>query len=174
MRRRFCAGVTWAQDHSSYNVSVSHRFPSRRCLSYADISMAVLECQTTIQLATMTYTFCRCRLSRGSRYVFILYLLRSPAHDGQWWSTNQTYPHHSLTCNVIDNSQMIIMGGTFPNASSTQCDAQVNYGMHNLNLGKQNEEDAMWYYFLPNVTSYQVPPEITKAVGGGYVSLRRR
>jgi hypothetical protein len=56
------------------------------------------------------------------------------------------------------------MGGTFPN--STQCDNPQQFGFHNLDLGKQNSQDALWYQFRPNITTYQVPTDIISVVGG--------
>ncbi|KAI5928639.1 hypothetical protein F4810DRAFT_717191 [Camillea tinctor] len=80
-------------------------------------------------------------------------------------NTNQ-YPHNTLTCNVIDNAQMIVMGGTFP-LDDTTCDVPQQWGSHNLDLGKQNPQGAQWYLYQPNVTSYVVPEEIIDAIGGG-------
>ena len=56
------------------------------------------------------------------------------------------------------------MGGTFPN--STGCDDPTHFGFHSLDLGKQNPQNAMWYIFRSNITTYQVPSEIISVVGG--------
>jgi hypothetical protein len=74
-------------------------------------------------------------------------------------------PHHSLTCDVVANSQMIIMGGTFPN-HTTECDVPTIYGQHGLDLGKTNKEKAKWARFDPNVTMYKIPDEIVTVIGG--------
>lgn len=74
------------------------------------------------------------------------------------------YPHHSLTCNVIDNAQMIVVGGTFP--TSDRCDVQEQYGLHNMDLGQQNGENAIWRIFDANLTKYAVPAPIINAIGG--------
>jgi hypothetical protein len=74
-------------------------------------------------------------------------------------------PHHSLTCNVIDNAQMLIIGGTFP--ATDACDAPDVWGTHNLDLGQNNPEHAKWNLFNPSLTSYNVPSEIISVVGGG-------
>ncbi|KAL2181622.1 uncharacterized protein P884DRAFT_266054 [Thermothelomyces heterothallicus CBS 202.75] len=37
-----------------------------------------------------------------------------------------SYPNHSLTCNVVDNAQMIVLGGIFPTMDS--CDNQGSVG----------------------------------------------
>ena len=73
-------------------------------------------------------------------------------------------PHGSLTCNVIKNSQMLVMGGNFTNA--IDCDVPSIQGQHNLNLGQDDLTDAKWYEYLPNVTQYLVPPAILEVVGG--------
>ena len=56
------------------------------------------------------------------------------------------------------------MGGTFPNSS--QCDDPSQFGFHNLDLGKQNPQNALWYQFRTNITTYQVPTDIISVVGG--------
>lgn len=74
-------------------------------------------------------------------------------------------PKNSMSCNVVDMSQMIIMGGTYPN--QTICDLPAVQGQHNLNLGKDNAQNTQWHAFEPNVTSYKVPSEVIATVGGG-------
>lgn len=103
---------------------------------------------------------------------FLFPLLQSVESDAsrltllQWYPTEAgtAYPHHSLSCNVIDSAQMIVMGGTFPN--STACDVTANYGMHNMDFGKQNPSNSKWALFRPNITTYKVPSEIVAAIGG--------
>ncbi|KAI9698644.1 MAG: hypothetical protein M1836_003753 [Candelina mexicana] len=134
-RARFCAGATWAEDKSSYNI-------------YLYGGMGV----SASNLA-------------GFDDVYILTL---PSFTWiKWFPTDSGpgNPHHTLTCNVINNAQMLIMGGTFP--LTDQCDAQAVYGQHNLNLGKDNSENAKWALFNPNMTKYKVPSEIIAVVGGG-------
>ncbi|PWY73122.1 hypothetical protein BO94DRAFT_627641 [Aspergillus sclerotioniger CBS 115572] len=97
-----------------------------------------------------------------------IYILSIPSFTWiKWYPTTSEagFPHHSLSCNVIDGAQMIVMGGTFPN--STACDVPQNYGMHNMDLGKQNSEQKKWIRFRPNVTTYVVPSEVISVVGGG-------
>jgi len=75
------------------------------------------------------------------------------------------YPHHSLSCNVIDNAQMIIIGGSFP--LSTDCDVPDQFGTHNLDMGVQNPDKALWQLFRPtNLTTYSVPDPILRVIGG--------
>jgi len=74
------------------------------------------------------------------------------------------YPHHSLTCNVIDGAQMMIIGGTFP--LTQDCDVPDQFGSHNLDLGQQNSERSSWQLYRSNLTSYVVPEPIISIVGG--------
>lgn len=50
-----------------------------------------------------------------------------PAAD----SNAQQYPHNTLSCNVVDAGQMLIIGGTFP-LDDTTCDAAEQFGTHGL------------------------------------------
>lgn len=75
------------------------------------------------------------------------------------------YPHHSLTCNVVNKGQMLVIGGTFP--LSDECDAAPQWGAHNLVLGQQADPDANpWQLHSPDLTTYAVPDEIISVVGG--------
>lgn len=53
------------------------------------------------------------------------------------------------------------------NANSILGDVPRIYGQHGLDLGKNNAEGAAWAAYRPNLTTYQVPSEITKTIGGG-------
>ncbi|KAF2468798.1 uncharacterized protein BDR25DRAFT_264696 [Lindgomyces ingoldianus] len=97
-----------------------------------------------------------------------VYILSLPSFTWLKWypdAPGPGAPHHSLTCNVVRGSQMIVMGGTFPN-DTTLCDVPTVQGQHNLNLGKENSLSAKWYQYLDNVTDYKVPEEIVAKVGG--------
>jgi hypothetical protein len=59
---------------------------------------------------------------------------------------------------------MIIMGGHFTNSSD--CDVPTIYGQHGLNLGALKAGEAKWASFNPNLTTYKVPADIVKVVGG--------
>ncbi|RDW91632.1 hypothetical protein BP5796_02797 [Coleophoma crateriformis] len=133
MRRRFCAGATWAPDRSSYNI----------------------------------YLYGGAGFDANSTGFDDVYILTLPSFTWiKWWpSTPGTgKPHNTLSCNVIDGAQMIIVGGTFP--LSSDCDSPTTWGTHNLDLGKQNSAGAMWHDYQPNLTSYSVPSEIIAVVGG--------
>ncbi|KAK5122577.1 hypothetical protein LTR85_003840 [Meristemomyces frigidus] len=130
MRRRFCGGVSWADDHSSYFYGGLPPY-GEQGLGFGDVWI--------LSIPSFTWT--------------------------QWYPSS--YEHHSLSCNVIDQSQVIIMGGYFPNSSNIDCDAKSIWGQHNLNLGAEDVDAVEWYQFLPNVTSYEVPTTIVDVIGGG-------
>lgn len=64
---------------------------------------------------------------------------------------------------------MLIIGGYYSNQTYSDCDAASIGGQHGLSLGQQNVENAQWYQFLPNLTTYEIPANVTAAIGGGYV-----
>lgn len=94
-----------------------------------------------------------------------VYILSLPSFQWvKWWEgSNPPNPHHSLTCNIVNSGQMLIIGGTFP-LSDSICDSPSTWGTHNLDLGKSSGK--MWNPYLLNITSYVVPPEIVAVVGG--------
>lgn len=97
-----------------------------------------------------------------------VYVLSLPSFTWiKWWPTEPGpgNPHNSMTCNVIDGSQMIIMGGTFP--LTDDCDSRNVWGTHNLNLGENGPNKAMWDKFDPSITKYDVPDAIVAKIGGG-------
>jgi len=96
-----------------------------------------------------------------------VWILSLPTFEWIKWypeAPGASAPHGLLTCNVIENAQMMVMGGNFTNA--TTCDVPAVGGQHNLNLGQVNVQNAKWYQYLPNLTSYSVPPAIVSAAGG--------
>ncbi|KAF2100652.1 hypothetical protein NA57DRAFT_36448, partial [Rhizodiscina lignyota] len=133
-RRLFCAGATWPDDQTSYNIYL---------YGGEDIEPN----------------------SAGFDDVWILSL---PSFTWiKWWPTQPGpgNPHHSMTCNVINRSQMLIIGGTFPLTDT--CDSPTVWGTHNLNLGENGPNKAMWDVFMPNITEYVVPQAIIAKIGGG-------
>lgn len=78
------------------------------------------------------------------------------------------YPHHSMSCNIIGGN-MLVIGGTFP--TTDQCDIPTQAGTHNLDLGRQNILNQTWYQYLPNITTYVVPPILVSQIGGKCVSF---
>ena len=104
-----------------------------------------------------------------------VYILSMPSFTWMKWyptdSSAPAFPHHSLSCNVISGSQMLIIGGTFE--TSDACDAPSVWGTHNLNLGKDDPTNSLWASFNPNLTFYKVPPELVAKIGGKYVDAAR-
>jgi hypothetical protein len=103
---------------------------------------------------------------------------------------NTGHPHNSLSCNVVGNTQMLIIGGTFPATSdSDMCDAPSMcrnlcasgggiiiadvktdvWGTHNLDLCNKPSDVPPWQTFSTNLTTYTVPSEIIDVIGGRYV-----
>ncbi|KAK5746447.1 hypothetical protein LTR17_000827 [Elasticomyces elasticus] len=142
MRRRFCGGVSWPDDHSSYNFYLFGGLQpyGEQGVGFGDVWI--------LSIPSFTWTQWYPGLNGSARF---------PTAPNE---------HHSSSCNVILNSQMLIMGGYFPNSSNENCDAKNIWGQHNLNLGNNDVENAAWYQYLPNVTSYQVPSTIVDAIGG--------
>lgn len=93
-----------------------------------------------------------------------LWILTLPSFTWIKWyqGTSPAGFHHSMTCNVVNNAQMLVIGGTFP--VSDQCDAPNVWGTHNVDMGKVSGN--MWEIFTPNLTTYHVPPEVISVVGG--------
>ncbi|EPS39852.1 hypothetical protein H072_6347 [Dactylellina haptotyla CBS 200.50] len=70
-----------------------------------------------------------------------------------------SHPHHSLSCNVVLNSQMLIIGGVFPNNDG--CDAVKVSGAHGLNLSGSLSDSTVWpSEFEPNLDDYHVPTTV--------------
>lgn len=94
-----------------------------------------------------------------------VYILSLPSFKWvkYWEGDDGGRPHHSLTCNVIHGGgQMLIIGGSFPLTDS--CDSPSTWAVHNLDMGKQSGHP--WVEYRLNITTYVVPPEILKVVGG--------
>ncbi|KAF2190559.1 hypothetical protein K469DRAFT_733284 [Zopfia rhizophila CBS 207.26] len=136
-RRRFCAGATWAGDRSSYNIYFFGGASIDEGVGFGDVYVLSLP-----------------------SFKWIKFWPRTEDNAGA------TFPHHSLSCDVVENSQMIIMGGHFPNLTR-DCDVPTIYGQHGLDLGKSNAKGAKWAEFNPKLTTYQVPVEIARTIGGG-------
>ncbi|KAI1857621.1 uncharacterized protein JN550_013133 [Neoarthrinium moseri] len=135
MRSKFCAGVTWASDQSSFNVYLygGAGMPPNTS-GFDDVYILSMPSFTWIKMY--------------------------PAN-----STLEQYPHNTLTCNVIDNAQMLIIGGTFPLDDQT-CDSPEQFGTHGLDLGEQNPDESPWYLYRRNLTHYVVPSLISSVIGG--------
>lgn len=75
------------------------------------------------------------------------------------------YGHGGCSANVISRDQMIIIGGWFP--STTDCDSVNGWGQHNMNLGYNGPQNALWDKFNPTVDTYFVPTPVISVIGGG-------
>jgi hypothetical protein len=146
-RRRFCAGAAWTADKSSYNMYV--------------LSPGFLPCE---MLNFCSYLYGGMGFGSNSSGFDDVWILSLPTFTWiSWWQPSGTgVPHHSLTCNVVGNGQMLIIGGTFPLTDA--CDSPSTWGTHNLDLGKR--EGKMWNVYKPNITTYVAPPEVVSIVGG--------
>ncbi|KAG7118051.1 Kelch repeat-containing protein like [Verticillium longisporum] len=136
-RRRFCAGVTWAEDQSSYNIYLYGGAPPPEDEPGAGFDD--------------------------------LYILSMPSFTWIKMYPNSTdtgdFPHHSLSCNMAPGgAQMLIIGGSFP--TTQDCDTPGQWGTHNADLGRQNNNSSPWELFAPNKTSYAVPTDIISVIGG--------
>ncbi|EFX04685.1 hypothetical protein CMQ_1613 [Grosmannia clavigera kw1407] len=135
-RRRFCAGVTWTEDRSSYNIYIygGAGFPPATA-GYDDVYVLSIPSFTWIKLYPT---------------------------DGNYTGS---YPHHSLSCNVVSGAQMLIIGGSFP--LTDDCDAASQWGTHNVDLTESRPPNrALWQLFDPNETVYNVPSPVLSAIGG--------
>ncbi|KAL6411727.1 hypothetical protein AUP68_04101 [Ilyonectria robusta] len=74
------------------------------------------------------------------------------------------FPHHSLSCNLVNKAQMLIHGGFFP--LNNDCDSPNQWGLHNLDMGKRNSYNSPWSLYDPSKTHYVVPTDIISVVGG--------
>jgi hypothetical protein len=119
-----------------------------------------------------------------------VYILSMPSFQWvKWWPSvpDAGHPHNSLSCNVVGNTQMLIIGGTFPApGDADMCDAPGMYrnlcgrkiiadaktdvwGTHNLDLCSKPSNEPPWQLFNSNLTNYTVPAGIVDIIGGGYV-----
>lgn len=69
-----------------------------------------------------------------------------------------------MTCNVINGTQMIVMGGTFP--SYPFCEWSGTSGQHILNLAQNNPKIRRWDSMVLDLPPYTVPSAIVDIVGG--------
>ncbi|KAH7381375.1 hypothetical protein DE146DRAFT_729175 [Phaeosphaeria sp. MPI-PUGE-AT-0046c] len=79
------------------------------------------------------------------------------------------------SCNVIHNSQFMVIGGYYVNQTQTECDLKIIGGQHAAFLGQESVENAVggnvsnpawWHGPMNNVTRYRVPDSLTKVIGG--------
>ncbi|EAA29845.2 hypothetical protein NCU09171 [Neurospora crassa OR74A] len=136
-RRLFCGGAAVAQDQSSYNIYIygGASFGSNP-IGYDDIYVLSIP---------------------SFQWIRSLY----PSNS----NVTGEFPKAMSSCNVINNAQMLVIGGRALN-DTTICDADDVLGQHNMVLGKDNPEKAIWARFQPNLTTYTLPTDILTVVGG--------
>ena len=134
-RRKFCAGAAWTKDGSSFNIYIYGGFGF-------GVNASGFDDVYILSLPTFTWI--------------------------KWYPGEGNYtpnPHGDLTCNVVKNSQMIVMGGNF--TSSNACDSAAKNGaQHNLRLAQNTTTDRKWAEYFTNFTTYVVPPAVIAVAGG--------
>ncbi|KAF2820057.1 hypothetical protein CC86DRAFT_245247, partial [Ophiobolus disseminans] len=94
-----------------------------------------------------------------------VYVLSLPAFVWvKLYSDSTKWGHHSMTCDIVNGTQMIVMGGTFP--LTTECDAPETLGQHNVDLGTLIDSTKIWQPFNQNNPPYRVPDVLVKVIGG--------
>ncbi|UPX11017.1 uncharacterized protein EKO05_0001644 [Ascochyta rabiei] len=80
-----------------------------------------------------------------------------PNYGGKGWSS----------CDVIRNSQMIIMSGATTNRSIVECHVPNMGGQSGLLLGQESVEVENWWHAVrSDVNRYRVPDKIVELIGG--------
>lgn len=140
-RRQLCAGATWADDKSSFNIHFygGFDFPSEpnNISAYDDAYILTLPSFTWIK-----------------------------AWPNETETKYSEYGHGGCSANVINRDQLLIIGGWFPD-SAEYCDAPDSLGQHNMNMGQNGPASAWWDKFDPRISSYFVPTPIIDVIGGG-------
>ncbi|KAH7066721.1 hypothetical protein BKA63DRAFT_571128 [Paraphoma chrysanthemicola] len=104
-------------------------------------------------------------LARNSTAFDDLYVLSLPSFTWlKLYSGSSEYGHHSMTCDIINGTQMIVMGGTFP--SIDICDAPNAQGQHNVDMGTIMQPGMLWNRFNQNNPPYRVPDVLVNVIGG--------
>ncbi|KAJ4358023.1 uncharacterized protein N0V89_002602 [Didymosphaeria variabile] len=137
-RRQFCAGATWADDQSSYNIYLYGGFTADGPGGYDDAYILSLP---------------------SFKWINVF-------NTGNGTNT-QPFPHGACSANVVNRDQMLIIGGWFTNSSYTDCDAPNSQGQHNMNLGYNGEKNVLWDKWDPSATKYFVPTPVISVIGGG-------
>ena len=91
-RRRFCAGATWAQDQSSYNIYLYGGLAVPAGVGFDDIYILSIPSFTWIKWYDSSLNMAQVQFIDATRY---------PTTPGPG------YPHNSLSCDVVDGAQMM-------------------------------------------------------------------
>lgn len=73
-----------------------------------------------------------------------------------------------MSCDVVNSSQLLIIGGFKPNRTNS-CDVPEVYGQHNLDMGQTNEANSTWWELPYDGRPYRVPKLVVDVIGGTYV-----
>ncbi|XP_014552037.1 hypothetical protein COCVIDRAFT_30500 [Bipolaris victoriae FI3] len=136
-RRQFCADVTWPDDQSSYNIYLYGGYGFGGTPAFDDVYILSLPSFTWIKAF--------------------------PLGDGG--SNPVVVGHGGCSANVINRTQMLVIGGWFP--IYDKCDSPESQGQHNMVLGFNGEGAKLWDKFQPKIDDYVVPSPIVAAIGGG-------
>jgi hypothetical protein len=167
-RSRFCADVAWAPDKSSYNMWV---------VQFRNVKLQMR------LINSVSYLWGGLSQPPGSTNVSAfndVYVLSLPTFTwakifpGHGDNSTYQYGHYSATCNMVKSqSQMFVIGGTYPNPGDEDtCDLAADiYAQHNIWTGGVNNtgnppQDIYWAVYNPNVTSNVVPVDVYSIVGG--------
>ncbi|KAI5777253.1 hypothetical protein EDC01DRAFT_679259 [Geopyxis carbonaria] len=75
--------------------------------------------------------------------------------------------HYDGSCNIINSSQMLVIGGIFPkDMEAKTCDVEGAAGVHNFDLAYNATKEAYWVSYVPELTGYKLPPILVKEIGG--------
>jgi hypothetical protein len=172
-RKQFGGGVSWPSDLSSFNMyvtraqQVSHKVITGIATYMVDSGSDKIRPGKCVLHANSVSS------SNSHSSYDDVYILSIPAFVWIKWypsgNDTQGFAHGALTGNVINGTQMIIMGGNF--TYTDMCDASEIQGQHSLSLGQNNPEGAEWSFFVEDLTNVKVPASVVKLIGGTYVSF---
>ncbi|KAF8535116.1 hypothetical protein BDD12DRAFT_894032 [Trichophaea hybrida] len=142
-RRRFCGGIATAADGSSANIYLYGGLGfGVNATGFDDVYILSIPSFTWIQIY--------------------------PA-KGTPRKKDEENPHYDLSCTVVKNAQLLIIGGQFPkDPDAKNCDAPDVWGVHNLVMSKLDTgaESVYWAKYNSSRDKYSVPDDIIKAIGG--------
>ncbi|KKA28696.1 hypothetical protein TD95_003438 [Thielaviopsis punctulata] len=101
-----------------------------------------------------------------------LYILSIPSFRWIQMGEQGQYYKNQATCNMVtNNAQMLVIGGSRPNSSVSDCDSPNVWGNHNLDTGEQNTDHASWLAYTPTKTTYVVPTDVINVIGGSSLGV---
>lgn len=76
------------------------------------------------------------------------------------------FPKGMMSYKLIDDAYMLVIGGTYSNATDKVCDVPIIQGAHNMNLGGQSKDNEIWASYQSKLITYVVSINTRMAVGG--------